>query len=537
MGFDAGTRLEHYEILAPLGAGGMGEVYRAFDGKLKRDVALKLLPDRFARDPARLLRFEREAVVLANLNHPNIAAIYGLENSNGTRFLVLELVEGSTLAERINSGPIPVSEAIAIAIQIAEGLEAAHEKGVVHRDLKPANIKLTAGGKVKVLDFGLAKALSEPDFPADPSNSPTITMQETAGGVVMGTASYMSPEQAEGKPVDKRADVWSFGVVLFEMLTGQRLFDGKSTSHIIVRVMEQEPDWSKLPPLPAGVQDLLERCLQKDPAQRLRDIGDVRIQLQAAITKPVQARARAASETSTRRWLWPVAASIVVLSVLAFFVLRREPPAAREVTRFEIPQPENTNASNFLALSPDGRRLAFIASTGGESRLWVRSLETLEARPLAGTEGIGGLPFWSADGRYLTFSAQRKLKKIEATGGPAQSLTDVANVATSGFWTSDGRIVYGDAGRGLFEIASSGGPSKPFRAVSNAALPTSLPNGNFAYCQCQGGNERGIYVWTGGNLVRFCRMNPPSPTARRMIQSWGTYSLFAALRRWAAWER
>ncbi len=314
MELKVGSRLAHFEILGLLGAGGMGEVYRAMDTKLRREVAIKVLPPQFAEQSDRLARFEQEAVLLASLNHPHVAAIYGVEHVDGVPFLELELVEGPTLADRLISGPIPVPEAIKIAGQIADALEAAHEKGIVHRDLKPANVKLTPDGKVKVLDFGLAKAFG-PEQTARLSGATRIGAaavteprgHQTQAGLVMGTASYMSPEQAEGKPVDKRTDVWSFGVLLYEMLTGKRLFDGKSDAHVLVHVMEQEPDWTKLPPLPNGVQALIERCLQKDPAQRLRDIGDVRIQLQASLTHPIQPRAGASPRNATaRRWLWPV---------------------------------------------------------------------------------------------------------------------------------------------------------------------------------------------------------------------------------------
>jgi len=500
MELGAETRLEHYQILGPLGAGGMGEVYRAMDTKLRREVALKILPAQFASNATRLARFEREALVLATLNHPNIAAIYGLEHSGGIRFLVLELVEGPTLADRLKSGPIAVSEAINIATQIADALEAAHEKGVVHRDLKPANIKLTPGGKVKVLDFGLAKALEDSSPSIDPSYSPTITMEETIEGIVMGTASYMSPEQAEGKPVDKRSDVWAFGVVLYEMLTGKRLFDGKSTSHIIVHVMEQEVDWSKLPPLPSGVTELLERCLQKDPTQRLRDIGDVRIQLRAAITKPVRlATPRATAKASAPRWLWPVVAVLPVVLVAVFFYLRRETPAEPDIKRYEITQPADVTASVILTISPDGKRLAFIATNGGISRLWVRSLETLEAHPLEGTEGVGGRPFWSSNSRYLVFSAQGKLKKIEAAGGPAQTLGDIQIIAAGGFWTPDDKIIYGSVRDGMRQIASMGGTPAPVglggaKDSPGALFPSPISDGNFVYCLCEGENNSGIFI-------------------------------------------
>src|SRR5262249_15164215 len=296
--------------------------------KLRREVAIKVLRPQFAEQSDRLARFEQEAVLLASLNHPHVAAIYGVEHVDGVPFLELELVEGPTLADRLISGPIPVPEAIKIAGQIADALGAAHEKGIVHRDLKPANVKLTPDGKVKVLDFGLAKAFG-PEQTARLSGATRVGAAavteprgRTQAGLVMGTASYMSPEQAEGQPVDKRTDVWSFGVLLYEMLTGKRLFDGKSDAHVLVHVMEQEPDWSKLPPLPSGVQALMERCLQKDPAQRLRDIGDVRIMLQASLTHPVQTReASARRAAGSRRWLWPAVAAAAIVTAMIIGVL------------------------------------------------------------------------------------------------------------------------------------------------------------------------------------------------------------------------
>ena len=282
MSLSPGHKLAHYEILEPIGKGGMGEVYRARDGKLGRDVAIKVLPDEFARDTERLARFKREAKVLASLNHPGIAAIYGLEESEGTHYLVLELVPGETLAERISRGPIPIDEAVPLFIQIAEGLEAAHERGIIHRDLKPANAKLTEEGRIKILDFGLAKALAGDDAGAASalSQSPTLSRQATVAGVILGTAAYMSPEQAKGKPVDRRADIWSFGVVLFEMLTGRRLFTGEMMSDVLASVLRAEPDWSSLPTdaSPALVK-LLRRCLARDPKARLQHIGDARLEL------------------------------------------------------------------------------------------------------------------------------------------------------------------------------------------------------------------------------------------------------------------
>ncbi len=359
MPLTSGDWLDHYEILAPLGAGGMGEVYRATDSKLKREVAIKVLPPHFAADSGRLLRFQREAQLLASLNHPNIAAIHGLEHVRGVHFLVMELVEGETIAERLASRHMEVSEALRFAVQIADAMQAAHDKGVIHRDLKPANVKITPEGRIKLLDFGLAKALGEEDrAPSDPSISPTITMADTQAGVVLGTAPYMSPEQASAEPVDKRADIWGFGVLLYEMLSGRRAFTGKTTSHILVKVLEHEPDWKALPPLPAGVQDLLERCLQKEPENRLRDIADIRVLLQSSITKPVSIQ-QSREVRATRRWLWPALAGVSVLLVLGYVYLRpATAPSTPDLISFVIPQPTNaaTSASSeFPRMAPRSR--------------------------------------------------------------------------------------------------------------------------------------------------------------------------------------
>ncbi len=501
-----GARLQHYEILGPLGAGGMGEVYRAVDSKLRREVAIKVLPPAFSRDASRLARFEREAHVLASLNHPHIAAIYGLEHADGVRFLVLELVEGPTLADRLKSGPIEISEALRIASEIAEALEAAHEKGVVHRDLKPANIKLTTGGKVKVLDFGLAKAVGDPEPSSDASNSPTLTMQETSAGIILGTAAYMSPEQAEGKPVDKRADIWSFGIVLYEMLSGRRCFDGKTVSHVLVHVIEQEPDWSKLPDsLPSGLRDLLKRCLEKDPSRRLRDIGDVRLLLEGtaeqtpATVKSARPSAVAAPSGIHPRWLWlGLILFFLSTAVLGALYFRPKPAPAAQVTRFEIQQPANVTFSNNFALSPDGRKLAFIASE--QPRIWIRSMDGLEPRPLAGTEGATGAPFWSPDSRYVVFWAGRKLQKIEAAGGPAQTICDSPNSIIGGFWTPDDRIVFAvQRTSGLQEVPSSGGtPTSATKFLANElrhAYPSLLPDDrHFVYARFLSVTEGGIYL-------------------------------------------
>jgi len=505
MPLQTGTRIAHYEILGPLGAGGMGEVYRATDTKLKREVALKILPRHFADQPERLARFEQEAVLLASLNHPHIAAIYGLEHVDDVRFLVLELVEGPTLADRVVTGPMPVAEALKVAGQIADALSAAHDKGIVHRDLKPANVKLTADGKVKVLDFGLAKAFDAARSITAPNAQTDLRGQHTGVGVVMGTASYMSPEQAEGRVVDKRTDVFSFGVVLYEMLTGKRLFDGKSDAHVLVHVIEQEPDWSKLPPLPSGVQALMERCLQKDPAQRLRDIGDVRLLLQASMTSPLRPIETTSRHVPSKaRWLWPAVAAALVVAVLAIGAIFWPQPApivAADAVRFDIARSPG-QTSLFVAISPDGRRLAFgSVRPDGVTEIWVRSLETQEARPLAATANVQGAPFWSADSRYIIFSADGKIRRVDASGGPAQLLADVQNVIVGGFTTDDGRLVYAEGIRGLWQMPSSGGTATALDIGPDAAaalLPTELPGGSIAYCACASAASPGIYLVTPG---------------------------------------
>jgi eukaryotic-like serine/threonine-protein kinase len=478
-----GTRLEHYEIVGPLGAGGMGEVYRAVDTKLRREVALKILPLKFAADSSRLARFEREAHLLAQLNHPNIAAIYGLEHVDNIRFLVLELADGPTLSDRLKSGPIELGEALRIASGIAEALEAAHEKGVVHRDLKPGNIKITPQGKVKVLDFGLAKALSDPEpasgmksgesKPGDPGAQSTVTLQETRAGVVMGTAAYMSPEQAEAKPTDKRSDVWSFGVVMYEMLSGKRCFDGKSTSHIIVHLLENEPDWQALPEsVPAGLRLLLERCLEKDPAKRLRDVGDLRLQLEgmargvgprSGARGPAQPESLPHTAHTSRRWAWAGAGIAVVALAAIGFVYLRPKAAPVQAMRFDIAAPEGVTLSSSFAVSPDGRRLAFVAAGSDKgSRLWVRSLETGDARALEGTDNaIPAAPIWAPDSRSVAYAANQngvKLMRIDTSGGLPQSVNDLGVFPpTGGFWTADNQIVIGGVRNGVRQVPAAGG--------------------------------------------------------------------------------
>src|SRR5262249_33429792 len=354
-----------------------------------------------------------------------------------------------------------------------------------------------------VLDFGIAKALGDPT-PADPENSPTVTGGATQAGIVMGTAAYMSPEQASGKPVDKRSDVWSFGVLLYELLTGKKAFDGKTVSHTIVHILENEPDWSALPPLPSGVQDVLERCLQKDPANRLRDIGDIRVLLQSGLTKSVRAVEGSATKRAALvplKWVLIFGTAVLLAVGAMAFYYSRQKPAAPEAMRFEIAQPANTIATNRVAISPDGRRLAFIASVGGQgTRIWIRSLETLEARPLEATAGVEGfLPFWSSDSRFIAFSAQGKLKKIDVTGGPALSLCDVREPVLGGFWSRDDKIVFGGLQQGLFQVASSGGTPAPLKlplasSESMTVFPSGFPDGRHILFTNVATSGTGIYI-------------------------------------------
>jgi Tol biopolymer transport system component len=500
MTITAGTKLGSYEITAAIGAGGMGEVYEARDTKLGRNVAIKVLPEAFAYDPERLARFQREAKMLASLNHPNIATIYGLEQSNGVHFLIMELVLGETLAERINrEGALAVEEALAVCQQIAEALEAAHERGIIHRDLKPANVKLTLEGKVKVLDFGLAKAFAEDSQTSDPTNSPTLSMAATMHGVILGTAAYMSPEQARGKAVDKRTDIWAFGCVLYELVTGKQAFAGDDITDILAAVVRAKPDWQALPvATPVKIRDLLRRCLQKDKTLRLQAAGDARIEIQEALTAPARAEPVAARRKSRERLGWSVAAVLLVVALAlgAFPYLRRSPEDASPV-RFFVYPPDGWRLAGTetigvpLAVSPDGRRLAFVGTnTSGKSLLWVRSLDALTAQALTGTDGALS-PFWSPDSRFLGFFAGGKLKKIELSDGPPITLCDAAD-NVGGAWSRDGLIVFAQYHGfarfkpALQKVSASGGAPTPATVLAEGEttqlLPFFLPDGrHFLY--------------------------------------------------------
>ncbi len=467
----------------------MGEVFRARDTKLHRDVAIKVLPAAFAQDAERVARFRREAQVLASLNHPNIAAIHGLEESEGVVALALELVEGEELAERLKRGAIPVDEAVAIAKQIAEGLEAAHEKGVVHRDLKPANLKLTKDGTVKILDFGLAKAYrgeAEAAAGGGLSQSPTMSRQMTEAGVIFGTAAYMSPEQARGGTVDRRADIWAYGVVLFEMLTGKKLFTGETVSDTLAAVLRQEVDWRALPAsTPAVVRELLERCIERDPKERLRDIGEARIALARRLGTPDTVRA----SSGVRALPWVIALSTTIAALALWGPWRSaSQPAAPLRLSAELGGAVSlsTDWGPAAILSPDGRLLAFVASqgAGGRPLLYLRRLEQLDAAPLSGTEGARD-PFFSPDGEWIAFFADGKLKKVLASGGVAVTLCDVPN-DRGGTWAEDGTIVFtagGQPGVGLSRVSSAGGTPQTLTTPDPASQevthrwPQILPGG------------------------------------------------------------
>ncbi|MBI3264842.1 MAG: serine/threonine-protein kinase [Acidobacteria bacterium] len=542
MRLQPGVRLGSYEIHSALGAGGMGEVYRAHDTKLKRDVAIKILPAEFSADPERVGRLQREAEALASINHSNIAAIYDLAEHGGTQFLVMELVEGTTLAEKLThgsgltaqgrshgsgpsegsrpktqgsgeahsshaleplamspkpSGGLPVSEALDIARQIASALEAAHERGVVHRDLKPANIKITPGGQVKVLDFGLAKLVVAPLATGSDvgyTQSPTV-MGGTTAGVILGTAAYMSPEQARGLPVDRGTDIWAFGCVLFEILTGRRAFDGDTVTDILGAIVRGEPDWRALPAgLPAHANRLLRRCLEKDRRRRLRDAGDVWLELDEPPSEPIDRRA---SSRAGGRLGW-IAAAVFGLVAAAFAIWSFRPAAPAPELRVDIATPPTPDPLS-LAIAPDGGKVAFVATGGGPSRLWVRSIDSTASQPLAGTDGAL-YPFWSPDGRAVGFFAEGKLKRIDLSGGPPQVLA-AANGPRGGAWSRDGVILFApNATGGLFRVAATGGePTQVTRVDAPRQIshrfPHFLPDGRRFLFFAQGGSEgQGVHA-------------------------------------------
>jgi Tol biopolymer transport system component len=519
-----GTRVGHYEVVSLIGAGGMGEVCRARDTKLNRDVALKVLPEAFAADPSRMSRFQREAQLLATLNHPHIAAVYGLEEGQPEgghyvrRAIVMELVEGRTLAELIERGPVPLDEALQIARQIAEALEYAHDKGVIHRDLKPANIKVTPDGSVKVLDFGLAKALGDnTDSSIDPgsSMSPTLSLAASFAGVILGTAAYMAPEQAKGKTVDRRADVWAFGVVLYEMLTGLRLFGGDSIAETLAGVIKEPIGFGSLPAgTPPALRRLVSRCLERDVRRRLQSIGEARIVIEDLIggVSNGNDEPRRAQTSAARRLLpWAVAgAAVLAAAGVSAWAWTRLAPAVVPVTRFLMAPPDGAtltatapNASQ-LAVSPDGRFIAFLADEPGHERaIWIRALDSLNARRLDRTEGAS-FPFWSHDARHVAYFANGKLMRIPLDGGSPQAICDAAS-GEGGAWapgSGEGVIVFSPDGRGpLQRVSATGGAPSPVTTLADGQIshsfPQFLPDGE-RFLYLAEGKSPGVWVQSPG---------------------------------------
>ena len=465
MALPAGTRLALYEIVEPIGAGAMGEVYRARDTKLGREVAIKILPEAFSQDAERLARFEREARLLASLNHPHIATLHGFENADGVHFLVMELVEGETLAERIANGPMSPDEALPLFRQIADGLESAHDKRIVHRDLKPPNIKITLEGNAKVLDFGLAKDNDTGTATPSPSESPTVT-KGTAAGIILGTAAYMSPEQARGKTVDRRTDVWAFGCCLFEALTGKAAFLGETISDTISNVLSHEPDWQSLPATtPKSVKLLLRKCLRKDSQRRLRDIGDARVELEDALSEKPEAAAIATLEPPAR--VWRLAATLAVLAgvaagTLVWFLTR---PSAPQVSRLAIPVPANqaikVDSGVNLAISPDGSTVVYAGrDEDGGTQLYVRPIAELETTPLLEPGVNPSEPFFSPDGEWVAFlagNAPYNLMKVSIHGGPPTMISELPLLSMGMSWGPYDRIIFAGGGRGLWSVPANGG--------------------------------------------------------------------------------
>jgi serine/threonine protein kinase len=496
-----GTRLGPYEIAGPIGEGGMGQVYRATDTNLGRHVAIKVLPDGFSRDAERLARFEREARTLASLNHVNIAIVHGFERSDGVPALVMELVEGPTLHDRVAHGSIPLAETLSIARQVADALEAAHEQGIIHRDLKPANIKVRPDGRVKVLDFGLAKLVEtdrtrETRGSAQLAESPTITSpaMQTIVGVLLGTAAYMSPEQAKGDEADRTSDVWAFGCVLYEMLTGRVAFQGATVSETIASVLKDEPDWRRLPTdTPENIRRLLRRCLNKDRKRRIQHIGDARLELEEpSVASP---HTVAPSRRERIAWTTAVTALAIVATVGAWRALRT-PPAAPEV-RLELNTPPTSDPISF-AISPDAQKIVYVATSDGRSRLWLRYLGGVAAQVLAGTDGAT-FPFWSPDSRSIGFFADSSLKRIDINGGAIQTLAKTP-ITRGGTWNQNGTIVFAPQAIGpLLRVQEIGSePSMASRVKPQQGshrFPQFLPDGqHFLYYATGSAAVRGVYV-------------------------------------------
>ena len=512
----------------------MGDVYRAEDTKLEREVAMKVLPEAFARDEERMKRFEREAQVLASLNHPNIAAIYGIEEVDGVRALVLELVEGPTLAELIAAGPIPAEEALRIARQMAVGLLAAHEKSVIHRDLKPANVKLTQEGDVKILDFGLATALEGETRDVEDSNSPTLSRGATQAGVLLGTAAYMSPEQAKGKPVDRRADVWAFGAVLYEMLTGKRAFAGEAMSETLAFVLTKEPDWTALPSAtPDALRKLLRLCLSKDAKRRVRDIGDALLLMEdelEAVVPPSSPKA------TFRPWVAAVAASLLA-GALGWNLKPAAPrPLVRSVATPPSSEPLNLRLDySDVAITPDGSRIVYPVTAGGRTRLVVRAMDELEALLVPGILNNVGGPFVSPDGNWVAYVNGGALTKVSIDGGPLVTLCTIpGGIFRGGSWGDEGTIVFATGTGGLWRVSSGGGTpvelTKPGLADESHQSPEVLPGGEAVlFTIMRGGSVVTARVAvaslsTGESRVLLAGGSNPryAPTGNRLRCQWNT---------------
>ncbi|MEO5895797.1 MAG: protein kinase [Vicinamibacterales bacterium] len=522
-----GFLIGQYEITEMIGEGGMGAVYRARDTRLHRDVAIKVVQPLFAADDERLVRFEREARVLASLSHPHIATIHGLEEQNGVRFLVMELVPGTTLAARLAQGPMTVAEAVAAALQIAAAIEAAHERGVIHRDLKPGNIMLAASGTVKVLDFGLAKALDS-EGAVDPARA-TRTLSATGAGTVLGTAAYMSPEQSRGSAVDRRTDVWAFGCVFYEMLTARRVFAARTHSDLLVAVLTLEPDWSALPAgLPPALPRLLRRCLEKDVTRRLRDMGDARLELEEASSASSEARRLPAAlfepTPSASRAGWIAGAvTLAVFAGVAGWTLKPERPSPRTAAQFTVPLPatDRLSGTDFpaVAISAGDTHIAFIASRDGHSQLFIRPLQSLDATPVPGTDGALS-PFFSPDGQWIAFFTSGKLKRVPVGGGPVRTIADAA-IGFGGVWGADGNIIFApNNGSALLQVSANGGETRQVTTLDAARgefshrWPELMPDGQTVLYAV--GTEGS---WDDAQIVA----QPITGGERRVLIEGGTY--------------
>ena len=517
MPINTGARIGPYEVVSSLGAGGMGEVYRARDTQLGRDVAIKILPETFATDPDRLMRFEREARTLAALNHPHVAQVYGFEASGASRALVMELVEGEDLAQRISRGAVPIDDAIAIGRQIADALESAHEAGIVHRDLKPANVRLTRDGRAKVLDFGLAKAFDSSQSGA--SAAATITSPAmTQAGTILGTAAYMSPEQARGKVVDRRADIWALGCVIFEMLTGARAFDGESITDVLSAVVSKEPDWSKLPPAtPPGLSRLIRRCLRKDVKTRLQSAGDARLELDDAVAGFPEVAAPAAAPTKNMGWVATLAFTAGAAIAVAAFTLmpqRARAIADAPVMRYTITLPPSLSVPRALTISPDGRWIAIAAigptADGSAGRpdvatmaIWLRPMDAQTFRPIAGTE-LAMAPAWSPDSRDLAFfvgsNLGTSLYRIAIAGGTPTRVAEVpSGIGLGAAWGSNG-IILVSAGGQIYRVPETGGALTPLTTVqagyTGHSAPSWLSGSRFLFTElgAAGGGVSGVLL-------------------------------------------